>query len=233
MSSHAVHTPDLLSNLLPHLLPALPITELLQSSIAHVQSLLPLPTFRHTLRALHIGLLLAPPDGDKEVLALSFLFHDVGLSPHPSINSRATRFEVTGANAARDFIQSHSSSSSWPPQRVQLVWDAIALHTINSIAEHKEPEVRAVVKGIDADWLGIEAEEVRNKVSPEQWAEICSRFPRQGMKDAMKEAACRLCRDVPETTWGTFTGSYGLKFVEGYTWDGKLGADWIERNTVE
>ena len=221
------------THLLPHLLPSLPITDLLLSSISHIETLLPLPTFHHTIRALHIGILLSPPDVDKEVLALAFLFHDVGMSAHASINSRSTRFEVTGANAARDFIQSHTTPDVWPPQRVQLVWDSIALHTINSIAEHKEAEVRAVVKGIDAEWLGIEAEEVKTRVSAAQWKEIREKWPRQGMKDAMKEAACRLCREAPETTWGTFTGSYGLRYVDGYTWDGKLGADWIERVAKE
>ena len=226
--SDAVVKLDSSQHLLPHLVPSLPISDLLHSSISHIETLLPLPTFRHTLRALHIGILLSPPSVDNEVLALAILFHDVGMSPHASVDSHSTRFEVTGANAARDFIQSHATPDAWPPQRVQLVWDSIALHTINSIAEHKEAEVQAVVKGIDADWLGIGAEEVKGKVSAAQWEEICEKWPRRGMKDAMKEAACRLCREVPETTWVTFTGSYGLRYVDGYTWDGKLGADWIE-----
>ena len=231
--SNTVDLSNLSSYLLPHFVPSLPLTDLLLSSISHIETLLPLPTFRHTIRALHIGILLSPPDVDKEVLALAILFHDVGMSSHASIDSRSTRFEVTGANAARDFILTHATPDVWPPHRVQLVWDSIALHTINSIAEYKEAEVRAVIKGIDADWLGIEAAEVRKRVSAAQWEEICEKWPRQGMKDAMKEAACRLCREVPETTWGTFTGSFGLRYVKGYTWDGKLGADWIENVAKE
>ena len=68
---------------------------------------------------------------DAELLYVSSVFHDLGLVPHYS--SPDFRFEVDGANAARDFLKSHGV----PKEQLQLVWDTIALHTTIGIAEHK------------------------------------------------------------------------------------------------
>ena len=70
---------------------------------------------------------------DPELLYVSAVFHDLGLTPH--YTSEDKRFEIDGANAARDFLKSHGVSA----QMLQLVWDAIALHTSPGIAEYKEP----------------------------------------------------------------------------------------------
>jgi len=43
---------------------------------------------------------------------------------------------LDGANAARDFLKGHGLPSS----SLQLVWDAIALHTTIGVAEYKEAE---------------------------------------------------------------------------------------------
>ena len=37
---------------------------------------------------------------------------------------------------------------------IQLVWDAIALHTIIGIAEHKENEVALLYSGVGLDVMG-------------------------------------------------------------------------------
>ena len=44
------------------------------------------------------------------------------------------RFEVDGANAARDFLRKYGV----PESSVEMVWDAIALHTTPGIPEHKK-----------------------------------------------------------------------------------------------
>ena len=51
------------------------------------------------------------------------MFHDIGLTGR-YLRSR-DRFEVDGANAARDFLR----GSGIPEAGIELVWDAIALHT--------------------------------------------------------------------------------------------------------
>src|SRR6201986_4997923 len=85
---------------------------------------------------------------DAELLYVSSVFHDLGLTKHYS--SPDKRFEVDGANAARDFLQSHGL----PKESLQLVWDTIALHTTIGIAEHKEPEVALMYSGVGLDVMG-------------------------------------------------------------------------------
>jgi len=43
-----------------------------------------------------------------------------------------------------------------PAHQIQLVWDAIALHTTRSIALHKEPEVAMTHSGIFVDVIGAD-----------------------------------------------------------------------------
>lgn len=94
--------------------------------------------FNHVMRSWLFGVLIAEganPAPDPELLAVSAVLHDLGLTDH---YNGQERFEVDGANAARAFMKERGI----PAHQVQLVWDAIALHTTRSIAVHKEPEVR-------------------------------------------------------------------------------------------
>src|SRR3954454_12783517 len=65
---------------------------------------------------------------DPELLYLGAMFHDMGLTGRYS--SRDLRFEVDGANAARDFMKQYGV----PERDVEDVWTAIALHTTPGIA---------------------------------------------------------------------------------------------------
>jgi len=88
---------------------------------------------------------------DREVHALAAILHDLGWDTTDTFVSSDKRFEVDGANAARSFVQqevSRSGLGDWDGHRLQLLWDAIALHTTPSIAQHKEPEVAATGLGI-------------------------------------------------------------------------------------
>jgi hypothetical protein len=64
------------------------------------------------------------------------MFHDMGLTPKHS--SAADRFEVDGANAAREFLRQHSI----PQQDIDTVWASIALHTTPGIPQYMHPVVR-------------------------------------------------------------------------------------------
>ena len=78
---------------------------------------------------------------------MAAILHDLGFPighpPHSDVISKDNRFEVDGANAAREFLKREAESSEWDKHRLQLVWDAIALHTIGTVVFHKEPEVQA------------------------------------------------------------------------------------------
>jgi hypothetical protein len=72
---------------------------------------------------------------DAELLYVAATFHDLGLSK--KFSSQSERFEVDGANAARQFLSVHNV----PQEQVQTVWEAIALHTTPGIPQYMRPEV--------------------------------------------------------------------------------------------
>src|ERR1043166_699181 len=85
---------------------------------------------------------------DAELLYVAAAFHDLGLTKN--FSSRAERFEVDGANAARQFLAAHDV----PEEQVQTVWLAIALHTTPGITHHMRPEVALLYSGVGLDVLG-------------------------------------------------------------------------------
>jgi len=69
---------------------------------------------------------------DSEVHAVAAILHDLGWDETGELVTQDKRFEVDGANAAREFLR--KEANDWDKDRLQLVWDAIALHTTTSIA---------------------------------------------------------------------------------------------------
>jgi hypothetical protein len=71
------------------------------------------PLFHHSSRVYYWGALTGKRHGlrfDRELLYAGAMFHDMGLTPaHASAHER---FEVDGANVARDFLRSHGSKTS-------------------------------------------------------------------------------------------------------------------------
>jgi HD superfamily phosphodiesterase len=72
---------------------------------------------------------------DPELLYVSAMFHDMGLTPKHS--SAVDRFEVDSANTAREFLRQHKI----PQQDIDTVWTAIALHTTPGIPQYMHPVV--------------------------------------------------------------------------------------------
>jgi hypothetical protein len=108
--------------------------------------------FHHSSRVYLFGALTGQRKGlkyDPELLYVGAMFHDMGLTG--AYRHSQLRFEVDGANAARDFLRGYNISEA----SVETVWDAIALHTTPGIPEHKKPEVALVASGVAMDVLGI------------------------------------------------------------------------------
>ena len=135
------------------------------------------------------------------------------------------RFEVDSANAARAFLE--KEASDWEKHRLQLVWDAIALHTTRSIAWHKEPEVVATSYGILADFVGPDLA-IGGHLTWDQWNVIVKELPRFGMRKGIIDICCNLCRTKPQTTYDNMVGQFGERYVEGYSLEGKQAIDMIE-----
>ena len=85
---------------------------------------------------------------DAELLYIAAAFHDLGLLK--KFSSPDERFEVDGANAARQFLAAHDV----PEERIQTVWEAIALHTTPGIPPYMRPEVAVLYSGVLLDVLG-------------------------------------------------------------------------------
>lgn len=120
-------------------------------------------TYNHINRSWLLGFIIADKlpqtkERDLEVHAVAAVLHDLGFPighpPHSKVVSKDKRFEVDGANAARAFLKREASAQAWDQHRLQLVWDAIALHTVGGVVFHKEPEVQACAYGIWADFQG-------------------------------------------------------------------------------
>jgi hypothetical protein len=151
--------------------------------------------YNHSLRVFLFSSLNAKRNQvahDTELLYVASVFHDLGLVPHYS--SPDLRFEVDGANAARDFLKSHDV----PGASLQLVWDTIALHTTIGIAEHKEAEVALMYSGVGLDVMG-EGYEHLSDVNRE---EIIAAFPRNDFKNKIIPAFFDGFEHKTETTFG-------------------------------
>jgi HD superfamily phosphodiesterase len=108
--------------------------------------------FHHSSRVYYFGALAGKHRDlsfDPELLYAGAMFHDMGLTPKHS--SARERFEVDGANAARDFLRSRGI----PQADVEMVWTAIALHTTPGIPQHMHPVVALVTAGVEMDVLGL------------------------------------------------------------------------------
>jgi hypothetical protein len=152
--------------------------------------------FRHSSRVYYFGALAGKHRGlrfDPELLYAGAMFHDMGLTPkHSSANER---FEVDGANAARDFLKSHRIAQ----QDIDLVWTAIALHTTPGIPQHMHPVIALVTAGVEMDVLGLTYAEY----SDTEREAVVRAFPRTpAFKEDIIQAFYDGIRHKPETTFG-------------------------------
>jgi len=157
--------------------------------------------FNHSVRvylfgALHGGNLKLT--FDEELLYIASLFHDLGLMDDYA--SKDERFEVDGANAARDFLRKHGIFG----MPSDLVWEAIALHTTPGITEHMKPEIALCRMGVRTDVVGTNCE----AFTVEQRDSVTAAFPRHGFKKAFIEAQARSGFTKPKTTFGTINSDY-------------------------
>lgn len=165
--------------------------------------------FDHSLRVYLFGALRGRRRGlsyDPEMLYIGAIFHDLGLTE--KYRSPDERFEVDGANAARRFLERHGV----PESSIDLVWDAIALHTTPGIPKWKKPEVALVNAGVELDVVGLGFDDV----SAEAREQILSAFPRVDFKRRIVEAFADGIRHKPQTAFGNIKADVLEKLLPGY-----------------
>ncbi|MCJ1330264.1 hypothetical protein MMC10_006947 [Thelotrema lepadinum] len=204
-----------------------PDTPLVTAAVAFAREHLSDMAFNHVMRSFLFGFCIASKDPDLstrdlEAHAISAILHDQGWAGKTApFITKTKRFEVDGADAAREFLR--REAPGWDKHRLQLVWDAIALHTTVSICLYKEVEVAACHIGIGADFRG--PDHSQGKLTWEEFDAIIKEFPRLKFADGVTEILCSFCRDKPETTYDNFMASYGERYVEGYSLEGKMLID--------
>ena len=130
--------------------------------------------FNHCMRTYLFAEALGKLDNmrfNDETLFYASLMHDLGLVPAFYGNSR---FEVDGADAARDVLIKEGVSNSV----AELVWDAIALHATPHIPLRKQPEISLLHQATSLDTMGVRMREV----PPSVLKNILEEYPRKNMK---------------------------------------------------
>lgn len=152
--------------------------------------------YNHSRRVFFWGALSGERRGlafDPELLYLGAMFHDMGLTERYA--SPDLRFEVDGANAARDFMKSYGVAE----RDIEDVWAAIALHTTPGIPEHMRPTIALVTAGVEMDVLGI----AYHDFTDEQRQHVCTHHPREAnFKEGIIDHFAEGTRKKPETTFG-------------------------------
>ncbi|RQN38198.1 HD domain-containing protein [Paraburkholderia tropica] len=152
--------------------------------------------FNHSSRVFYFGALAGSRRNlkfDPELLYCGCMFHDFGLMKQYS--SADERFEVDGANAARDFLKQEDISQS----DIETVWTSIALHTTPGIPQHMHPVVALVTAGVEMDVLGRKYDQY----SDTDRDAVVNAHPRgDGFKEAIISAFYEGIKHKPETTFG-------------------------------
>jgi hypothetical protein len=163
--------------------------------------------FNHAVRSWLFAVRLGQLQGithDAEVVAVSTLLHDLGLTTD---FTGPKRFEVEGADAARAFAREQGLDD----RRLQLIWDGVALNSTPSVGLYKEAEVALCTAGI-----GVEFGFQYDRIPPDDMRSILAAFPRLAMKRSFADSVCRIVKAKPETTYDNFAGDFGERFVPGY-----------------
>lgn len=135
---------------------------------------------------------------DSELLYVAALFHDMGLAD--AYHTETKRFEVDGADAAREFLRSNGI----PEPKADLVWQAIALHSTPGIPAYMRPEIALTNAGVLMDVVGTGYDEYE----PEQRDQVIAAFPRGDFKNEFIRIQTRSAMKKPETTFGTVNVEY-------------------------
>jgi hypothetical protein len=151
--------------------------------------------FHHSSRVYYFGALAGKHRRlkfDPELLYAGAMFHDMGLTRQHSTDER---FEVDGANAARDFLRRHGISQA----DIDTVWTAIALHTTPGIPQHMHPVIALVTAGVEMDVLGLTYPEY----SEAEREAVVTAYPRtEHFKEDIIQAFYDGIKHRPDTTFG-------------------------------
>ena len=168
--------------------------------------------FDHSRRVFLFGALQGHRRGlqpDPELLYAGAMFHDIGLTA--DYRKSMLRFEVDGANAARDFLRERGVDEA----AARKVWLSIALHTTPGVPEFLEPEIALVTAGVETDVLGIG----RDDLSAEAIEAVTAAHPRPDFKNRILRAFTDGMKHRPRSTFGTVNADVLQHFDDSFVRD--------------
>jgi len=181
--------------------------------------------FHHSRRVFLFGALhgrrlgLAP---DPELLYVGAMFHDLGLTPR--YGSSTQRFEMDGADAARDFLLEHGVEQS----DADKVWLGIALHSTPEVPARLDPETASLAAGVKTDVVGVGLEDL----SPEVIDAVTAAHPRPDFKNRILVAFNDGMKHRPDSTFGTMNDDvlahFDPTFKRGNMVDFIISSNWPE-----
>lgn len=156
--------------------------------------------FHHSSRVYYFGALAGKRRSlrfDPELLYAGAMFHDMGLTEQ--YRSPNERFEVDGANVARDFLRRHGINQG----DIDTVWTAIALHTTPGVPQHMHPVIALVTAGVEMDVLGL----AYDQYSDHERESVVHAHPRgDHFKEGIIQSFYNGIRHKPDTTFGNVKG---------------------------
>jgi len=168
--------------------------------------------FNHSRRVFLFGALQGHRRGlqpEPELLYAGAMFHDIGLTQ--GYRTSMFRFEVDGANAARDFLLERGVDEA----AARKVWLSIALHTTPGVPEFLEPEIALVTAGVETDVLGIG----RDDLSAEAIEAVTAAHPRPDFKNRILRAFTDGMKPRPRSTFGTVNADVLQHFDDSFVRD--------------
>jgi hypothetical protein len=144
---------------------------------------------------------------DPELLYIGAMFHDLGLTERYRTSQQ--RFELDGADAAKDFLLRHGLSQD----SARIVWTAVALHTTPDIPAGMESEIALVTAGVEFDVLGMHHDAVPEAVRDQ----VTTAHPRPDFKRQILQAFTDGFKHRPDSTFGTVNADVLAHFSPGFT----------------
>ncbi|HEY1840500.1 MAG TPA: HD domain-containing protein [Mycobacterium sp.] len=203
----------------------IPDTALVREATEFVRSAEDDVLFHHSRRVFLFGALHGHRLGlhpDPELLYVAAMFHDLGLTARYGASTQ--RFEIDGADAARDFLLEHGVEQS----DADKVWLGIALHTTPEVPARLDPETALLAVGVKTDVVGVGREDL----PAEAIDAVTTAHPRPDFKNRILAAFNDGMKHRPDTTFGTMNDDvlahFDPTFNRGNLVDSIFNSTWPE-----
>ena len=184
-----------------------PDSALAKAVTALVREASPDPLFNHVARSYVFASKLGEAKKlkfDSELLFVAAMMHDLGLTEK---YMAAARFEVDGADAAAKVLRDRN----YPEAKIDIVWEAIALHSTMEIPERRGPEVALLHLGVFMDG-GYRADSFPRSLLDEVFEAV----PRLQNRAHLIEALGAVLRKKPHTAYLAFQKDIALRKVPNF-----------------